>query len=453
MSSPPPRNEPVLLYAPGSPERARLRSAIDECRPVRRTRATPYRGAIGRRPRRAHRGQRAAPAHLGHRGDRHGDHRRRPRRGRRRARGAPRLVHGAVGDARGGVPPRGRPAGRPFRDRLNAATMLGQSKSVHQAEIDAACELIDFWRCNVHFAEQLQETQPVSSAGTGTAWTPPARRLRARDHAVQLHVDRGQPRRPRRRSWATPWSGSRPTTALLAAQLHHGAPRGRGAAARRDQHGRRAAARRSPTWPWSTRRSPASTSPGSTDVFQHVDDASRPTSAATARYPRLVGETGGKDFVLAHPSARCRRAARRARARRVRVPGPEVLGGLARVHAAARLAGAARAAGRRRSSAIRMGDPAEFRNFMGAVIDEPASASTRPSCRRARRARDLESSRAAGATTATASSSSPRSSSRRPARTTSWRRDLRAGPHACTSIPTPSWTQTLELVDRPRRTR
>jgi len=53
----------------------------------------------------------------------------------------------------------------PFRDRLNAATILGQSKSVHQAEIDAACELIDFWRWNVHYGEQLQQMQPVSSPG------------------------------------------------------------------------------------------------------------------------------------------------------------------------------------------------------------------------------------------------------------------------------------------------
>src|SRR2546425_562466 len=53
----------------------------------------------------------------------------------------------------------------PWRDRLNAATMLGQSKTVHQAEIDSACELIDFWRWNVHFGERIQEEQPVSSPG------------------------------------------------------------------------------------------------------------------------------------------------------------------------------------------------------------------------------------------------------------------------------------------------
>src|SRR3989454_6884494 len=53
----------------------------------------------------------------------------------------------------------------PYRMVLNAATMLGQSKTVHQAEIDAACELIDFWRFNVAFSEEIYRQQPLSSPG------------------------------------------------------------------------------------------------------------------------------------------------------------------------------------------------------------------------------------------------------------------------------------------------
>ena len=53
----------------------------------------------------------------------------------------------------------------PWRATINAATMLGQSKSVYQAEIDAACELIDFWRFNVHYARRLLAEQPVSGPG------------------------------------------------------------------------------------------------------------------------------------------------------------------------------------------------------------------------------------------------------------------------------------------------
>ncbi len=53
----------------------------------------------------------------------------------------------------------------PWRDTINASTMLGQSKTVHQAEIDAACELIDFWRFNTHYMQQLYAEQPESAAG------------------------------------------------------------------------------------------------------------------------------------------------------------------------------------------------------------------------------------------------------------------------------------------------
>ena len=53
----------------------------------------------------------------------------------------------------------------PHRQIVNAATMLGQSKTAHQAEIDAACELIDFWRFNVTFAERVYEEQPESAPG------------------------------------------------------------------------------------------------------------------------------------------------------------------------------------------------------------------------------------------------------------------------------------------------
>src|SRR5437660_3540853 len=55
------------------------------------------------------------------------------------------------------------------RAPVNAATMLGQSKTAHQAEIDAACELIDFWRFNLHYAERLEGEQPLSPGGQWNA--------------------------------------------------------------------------------------------------------------------------------------------------------------------------------------------------------------------------------------------------------------------------------------------
>lgn len=55
----------------------------------------------------------------------------------------------------------------PWRDTVNVATMLGQSKTVFQAEIDSACELIDFWRFNVQYMTELMDNQPISSPGCG----------------------------------------------------------------------------------------------------------------------------------------------------------------------------------------------------------------------------------------------------------------------------------------------
>ena len=78
--------------------------------------------------------------------------------------------------------------------------MLGQSKTAFQAEIDAAAELIDFWRFNAHYGQELLDEQPISDH---TMWNQLEYRglegLRLRGDAVQLHVDRRQPRRPRRR--------------------------------------------------------------------------------------------------------------------------------------------------------------------------------------------------------------------------------------------------------------
>ena len=86
-----------------------------------------------------------------------------------------------------------------WRATLNAATMLGQSKTAFQAEIDSACELVDFWRFNPHYAQELYAEQPLSSAlDVEPARLPAARGLRLRGHALQLHGHRRQPaHRPR----------------------------------------------------------------------------------------------------------------------------------------------------------------------------------------------------------------------------------------------------------------
>ena len=79
----------------------------------------------------------------------------------------------------------------PWRSTLNASTMLNQSKTAHQAEIDAACESIDFFRFNVDYLTRIYAEQPISSPGRlEPARVPAARGLRLRGQPVQLHRDR-----------------------------------------------------------------------------------------------------------------------------------------------------------------------------------------------------------------------------------------------------------------------
>ncbi len=256
----------------------------------------------------------------------------------------------------------------PYRDRLNAATILGQSKSVHQAEIDAACELIDFWRWNVHFGEQLQETQPVSSAGT---WNRMDHRpLEGFVLAISpfnfTSIGGNLAVAPAIVGNTVVWKPA--TTALLAAQVimeileAAGLPpgvinmiAGPGAAVSEVAVKHPALAGIHFT--------------GSTDTFQHLWTTVAANLGTYRTYPRLVGETGGKDFVLAHPSA----------------SDDALLVGLLRgsfEYQGQKCSASSRAYiphsvwERLReplaasTEAIPMGDPAEFSTFMGAVIDE-----------------------------------------------------------------------------------
>ena len=81
----------------------------------------------------------------------------------------------------------------PWRDTINAATMLGQSKTAYQAEIDAAAERVDFWRFNAYYMQSSTRANPTPRRNLGLRRVPPARGLRLRGDAVQLHLDRRQP--------------------------------------------------------------------------------------------------------------------------------------------------------------------------------------------------------------------------------------------------------------------
>jgi len=186
-TTPAPRNEPVRNYAPGSAERASLTARLAELSGQRfeltQTIDGEQRlGGLGPPSTWWHRtGTATCSARSA-----------RPPPTTRRPPSRPRCVPPRRGascqfEARAAVLLRAADLlSGPWRDTLNAATMLGQSKTAIQAEIDSACELADFWRYNVHFARRILAEQPESSPGVWNRMDHrPLEGFVYRDHAVQ----------------------------------------------------------------------------------------------------------------------------------------------------------------------------------------------------------------------------------------------------------------------------
>jgi 1-pyrroline-5-carboxylate dehydrogenase len=256
------------------------------------------------------------------------------------------------------------------RDTVNAATMLGQAKTVFQSEIDAACELIDFWRFNVGYAQELYHEQPHSHTGVwnqleyrplegfvyavspfnftaiggnlSTApvlmggvsiWKPASTAMLAGYYLMKVLIEAGLP--PGVINFL-PGSAAMITDNLLAspdlAGIHF---------------------------------------TGSTEVFQTMWKTVGENIAKYRSYPRLVGETGGKDFIVAHPSADAE-----ALAVAIVRGGFEYQGqkcsAASRVYVPKSLWREVRERSVAMMKEIKMGDPRDFRNFMSAVIDRKA---------------------------------------------------------------------------------
>jgi 1-pyrroline-5-carboxylate dehydrogenase len=190
----------------------------------------------------------------------------------------------------------------PWRATLNAATILGQSKSVFQAEIDAACELIDFWRYNVAYARQLLAEQPESAPGTWNVmeYRPLEGFVLAITPFNFTAIAGNLPTAPALLGNVVVWKPS-PTQQLAAHYTMRlleaaGLPPG---------------VINMVTGDGSAVSSVALSHPslagihftGSTATFQHLWRAVGSRIEVFRDYPRLVGETGGKDFVIVHPSA------------------------------------------------------------------------------------------------------------------------------------------------------
>jgi 1-pyrroline-5-carboxylate dehydrogenase len=189
-----------------------------------------------------------------------------------------------------------------WRDRLNAATMLGQSKTVQQAEIDAACEFADFLRFNVHFARQLLEQQPTSSPGVWNRmeYRPLEGFVLAITPFNFTAIAGNLPATPALLGNVVVWKAS-PTQQLaahLTMRLFEAAGLPPGVINMVTGDG---AAISSVALPHPALAGIHFT--GSTPTFQHLWRSVGAAIDGYATYPRLVGETGGKDFVVAHPSA------------------------------------------------------------------------------------------------------------------------------------------------------
>ena len=190
----------------------------------------------------------------------------------------------------------------PWRATINAATMLGQSKSAYQAEIDAACELIDFWRYNVHFARRLLAEQP--SSGPGEWDRMEYRPLEGFVLAITpfnfTSIAGNLPTAPALMGNVVLWKPS-PTQQFSAHYMMRlleaaGLPPGVINLVTGDGQAVSRVALPHPDLA-------GIHFTGSTRTFQHLWRTVGENIAGYRSYPRLVGETGGKDFVIAHPSA------------------------------------------------------------------------------------------------------------------------------------------------------
>ncbi len=190
----------------------------------------------------------------------------------------------------------------PWRDTLNAATMLGQSKSVQQAEIDSACELVDFWRFNVHYASRILAEQPNSVPG---AWNRfdhrPLDGFVVAITPFNFSAIAGNlPTAPALMGNTVVWKPS-PTQTLAAWYTMRlleraGLPPGVISMVTGDGAAVSEVALADPGLA-------GIHFTGSTRTFRHLWRTVAANLEHYRGYPRLVGETGGKDFVVAHPSA------------------------------------------------------------------------------------------------------------------------------------------------------
>ena len=277
----------------------------------------------------------------------------------------------------------------PWRQTLNAATMLGQSKSVVQAEIDSACELIDFWRFNVHFGAKLLEEQPVTNS-KGIWNRTDHRPLEGFVYAITPFnfsaIAGNLPTAPALMGNTVIWKPSPTQTfaAYFTMRLLEaaGLPPGVINLVTGDGIALSKVALADPDLG-------GIHFTGSTRTFQYLWGEVSANIASYRSYPRIVGETGGKDFIVAHPSA-----------------DPDVLR-TAMIRGAFEYQGQKCSAASRayvprsvwrkirrdlldQTSSLPIGPVTDLSNFMGAVIDDRSFAKNSKAIDRAKRTSSIK---------------------------------------------------------------
>jgi 1-pyrroline-5-carboxylate dehydrogenase len=383
---PSPRNEPVLNYAPGSPERAALKAELK----AMGASVTDIPAVINGQDVRGGKTVKVVAPH------RHSQHLA--------------TTHQADGRAIGNAIAAARRAHRdwsrwrfedraavflraadllvgPWRQRLNAATMLGQSKTVFQAEIDSACEIIDFLRFNVHFAERLYAEQPVSPPGF---WNRLDHRpLEGFVYAVTpfnfTAIGANLPSAPALMGNTVVWKPA--ATAALSnyfvMRLFEAAGLPPGVINFVPGESQQVTAR-----VLADRNLAGIHFTGSTAVFQSLWKGVAAGLETYASYPRIVGETGGKDFIVAHPSADPDAVAV-AMVRGAFEYQGQKCSAASRAYIAQSLWPAVKSRVLEMIAGIKMGEVTDFRNFMGAVIDARAFAKLSGYLERARKDRGV----------------------------------------------------------------
>ena len=257
-----------------------------------------------------------------------------------------------------------------YRYRMNAATMLGQSKNAYQAEIDSACELIDFLRFNVHFVSQIYKGQPVSSPGVNNrmeyrplegfilavtpfnftaiggnlptapamcgnvvVWKPANTQIYSASVFMEILIEAGLP------------------AGVINLIYPPGAMVGEVCYAHPDFAGIHFT--------------------GSTGVFQSMWKSIGMNIARYKSYPRIVGETGGKDFVFAHPSAHPAAVATGLARGAFEYQGQKC-SAASRAYIPSNLAEEIKEKLIAQVKTMKMGPVDDFTNFINAVIDEKA---------------------------------------------------------------------------------